>query len=363
MKYELRFPRRISFGDGGFREWPEQLPPGGVLVVAGNHLRERLLPLTTSRGWGLIGDIRPEPTLQEVEKVRAAARELGVRTIVGIGGGSVLDTAKAAAALLDEPGAVADYFYGRSAAAARRSFLVLLPTTAGTGAEVTGNAVLVDPATSIKQSLRTPGMEADWALVDPELTCACPAGITAASGFDALTQGIESYLSRRATTVSSALARSAVTLLYPALRAATAGERGARAPMAEGSLSAALAFAQSGLGAVHGIGHPAGSCWGVPHGVCCAVLLPTVLRWNCAVDGGARLGELARAVGLADAASFIAGLERLRAEVGLPENFRSFGASPDALPFVVRNCRSGSMKCNPRELSDEEVAALVRELI
>ena len=343
MKYELRFPRRISFGDGGFREWPEQLPPGGVLVVAGNHLRERLLPLTTSRGWGLIGDIRPEPTLQEVEKVRAAARELGARTIVGIGGGSVLDPAKAAAA--------------------RRSFLVLLPTTAGTGAEVTGNAVLVDPATAIKQSLRTPGMEADWALVDPELTCACPAGITAASGFDALTQGIESYLSRRATTVSSALARSAVTLLYPALRAATAGERGARAPMAEGSLSAALAFAQSGLGAVHGIGHPAGSCWGVPHGVCCAVLLPTVLRWNCAVDGGARLGELARAVGLADAASFIAGLERLRAEVGLPENFRSFGASPDALPFVVRNCRSGSMKCNPRELSDEEVAALVRELI
>lgn len=367
--YQIQLPRKILFGPGRRSLLPELLPPGPVLIAAGRHSKERiereLVPALGNRPVRIVSDLAAEPPLGDVERLLKAGREIGAASLIGWGGGSAIDAAKSAAALMPLPGSVADYFYGKRNIPGKGLFFAALPTTAGTGAEITSNAVLRDPETGIKQSLRHPEMAADLAIVDPELTFDCPPGVSAASGFDALTQAIESFLSRKADTFTLPLALQAAQLLFHRLREACAGDESARTPVAEGSMLAAIAFSGSGLGAVHGIGHPLGSLLGVPHGVCCAVLLPTVLEWNRDV-AAERLALLAgKLLGPASESRpdmLIAALRRLRADLGLPENFKAWKLAPEHYDFIVRNCRSGSMKSNPRDLSDDEVRRILESL-
>ena len=365
MRFEKELPGDIRFGSGVRHLLPSLLPPGKTLVVAGRHAhpeirRELESELADGRAT-LAPPVSPELPLSEVAAVVKLARELRAVNFVGWGGGSAMDCAKAAAALADCGADVAECFYNRVQVPARNNFLVLLPTSAGTGAEVTANAVITDRATGVKQSLRTPGMTANCALVDPELLRDAPAAVIAGSGFDALTQAVECFLSRKADALTRQMSAAAAKFLLDALPGACRQEADKLTATARGSLLAGMAFASGGLGAVHGIGHPAGSALGVPHGVCCAILLPTVLRWNLPACPE-RFDELAGALDLPDAEALIAAVEQLRRELGLPENFRNYGDVTEHIAFIVRNCRSGSMKCNPRELSDDEVAALLEEL-
>ncbi len=364
MNCEFKLPDEILFGCGERHKLVSKLPAGNVLVVAGRHSKERveseLLPELKGREVRIVADVRPEPPLEDVERVLAAGREIHAANVIGWGGGSAIDTAKSAAALLPLAGSVADYFYGRRKIPGKGCFFAALPTTSGTGAEITPNAVLLDPETGIKQSLRHDTMFADTAIVDPELTYDCPPGVTAASGFDALTQAIESFLSKKATPLSEALALKAALSIHPALlpavRSSSIPERIA---MAEGSMLAAMAFTQSSLGAVHGIGHPLGSLLHVPHGVCCAVLLPELLRWNLPACRE-KMAFLARMLIRDTPEALIAALEELRRAAGLPADFRGYGLREEHFDFIVKNCRSGSMKSNPRDFSDPEVAAILR---
>ncbi len=363
--YALDYPGRIRFGRAERMQLHRALPPGPVFIVTGRHARARvereLLPQLTGRAVQLFPDVPPDPPLADVELIRRAARELGAAAIIGWGGGSAIDAAKAAALLLHEPLPVREYFYGRSKPAGRKVFLATLPTTAGTGAEITGNAVLSDPETGIKQSLRHDTMTADLAIIDPELTYDCPPTVTAASGFDALTQAIESFLSRKSNAASRALALQATRQIYFGLSDAFTGDCAAKDLVAEGSMLTAMAFSSSGLGAVHGIGHPLGSICHIPHGVCCAVLLPTILKWNLAADRQ-QLTELAYALLGQEPEVLIQTLKELRQNLGLPSNFRSYGLRREQYDFIIGNCRSGSMKCNPRTLSDEEVRQILEAL-
>lgn len=366
MSYSLSFPGKIIFGAGERRKLAELLPAGPVLFVAGRHsasrIQSEIVPALGGRSFELIADISPEPPLADVERALAAARRIGAASVVGWGGGSAMDTAKSVAALLPLSGPVADYFYNRREIPGHGLFLAEVPTTAGTGAEITPNAVLLDPETGIKQSLRGTGLYADLALVDPELTYDCPPAVTAASGFDALTQAIESFISRKANPVSKTLAMQAAKNILSSLHPAWSGEIQARNFVAEGSMMAAMAFSSSGLGAVHGIGHPLGSILHVPHGVCCAVLLPTILKWNleAAHDD---LEDLALALTQdPDPANLIELITELRSWLELPADFKAYGLAPEHYDFIVRNSRSGSMKCNPRDLSDDDVRRILEEL-
>jgi len=366
MNCEFHLPAKILFGCGERRALPGLLPPGNVLIVAGRHSKGRieteLLPALKGRETLLVTDVQPEPPLADVERAVTLGRELGAECVIGWGGGSAIDAAKAAAALMRQPGSVADYFYGRKKIDGKGCFFAALPTTAGTGAEITPNAVLSDPETGVKQSLRHDTMFADVAIVDPELTYDCPPGVTAASGFDAFTQAVESYLSRKANAASEALAlKAAMDVFANLLPAVREPSPAARIAVAEGSMLAAMAFVQSGLGSAHGIGHPLGSLCRVPHGVCCAVLLPTLLRWNlpaCREKMEFLAGMLVRDTPEA----LIAAVEELRRAVALPENFREYGLREEHFGFIVANCRSGSMKTNPRDFTDEEVVTILKEL-
>lgn len=366
MKFEMTLPQDIRFGRMCRKQLFSLLPEGPVFFVCGNHAKKRLeaetAALAPNRRAVIAAAESGEPGVDAVDRLLEQARKERADSVVGWGGGSAMDSAKAVAALLKESRPAADYFYGRAEAQPRSTFLALLPTTAGTGAEVTANAVLTDKETKIKQSLRTPGMTADAALVDPELISECPPSVMAASGFDALTQAVESFISRRADALTRAFARTAARDIFFNLEGACSKDPAAVDAVALGSLNAGIALSKSGLGAVHGIGHPAGSLLGIPHGVCCAILLVEVLKFNLPSARDA-LDELASALGAPDACGLIDRIAALRQKLGVPGSFRSFGLAREHFGFIVKNCRSGSMKSNPRDMSDAEVASLLEKLI
>ena len=364
--YSISYPDKIIFGNGERKQLASLLPDGALLIICGKHSQKRindeLLPVLKDRPVELIADINPEVPIADVERACAAARRINAKAVIGWGGGSAIDCAKAAAALAPCQGETADYFYARKSITSKGLFFAALPTTAGTGAEITGNAVICDPATGIKQSLRGAGMVADLAIIDPELTFDCPPSVTAASGMDALTQGLESLISRKADTVSSALAMQAVKKIFAHLENACTNLEEAREAVAEGSMLAGMAFSSSGLGAVHGIGHPLGSICSIPHGVCCALLLPIVLKWNYSVCTE-KIDHIAAELGLADGTELIQNIIQLNSRLGIPVNARFSGLNTAQFDFIVKNSRSGSMKCNPRELSDEDISEILRELL
>ena len=364
--YSLVFPGKIIFGNGTRKQLVSALPAGAVLIICGKHsqrrITEELLPLLNDRQTELIADVSPELPLPDVVRCCAAARRINARSVIGWGGGSVMDCAKTVAALAPCEGAEIDYFYGRRNISAKGLFFAALPTTAGTGAEITGNAVLCDPETGIKQSLRGTGMVADLAIVDPELTFDCPPAVTAASGMDALTQALESLFSKRADQVSSLLASQAAIKLFNHLEKACQYDPAAREAVAEGSMLAGMAFASSGLGAVHGIGHPLGSICHIPHGVCCALLLPVLLKWNRPVCRE-KMDAAARLLNLPDGDALIVEISALNRKLGIPATARQYGLKMEHFDFIIKNSRSGSMKCNPSDLSDEDIAEILKELL
>lgn len=366
--YELSFPGKTVFGNGSANNLPDILPPGArILLVTGKHaacngLTARLEELLSNFKVCVETGIQAEPPLPEVDRLINRARNEKLNTIVAVGGGSVIDAAKAAAAIAPSSGMTADFFYGRRQICGKGLFFAALPTTSGTGAEITPNSVLTDPETKIKKSLRHHTMFADAAIVDPELTYSCPAGLTAASGFDALTQAVESYISRKANPVSSALAGNAAKTLFANLVSACENpDPASREAMASGSMMAAMAFVSSGLGAVHGVGHPIGSILKVPHGVCCAILLHPMLKWNLP-ECREQLEQLAIICGAGNADKFIEQIAAMRDRLKLPADFSEYGLTEQHFEFIVKNCRSGSMLTNPRHLTDNDVITMLEYL-
>ena len=370
MTYNLSFPGKTIFGAGSVENLADELPNGAkLLLVAGKHaeksgLINRITQILSDFELVTLCGVQAEPPLSAVDEIIMLGRANNISAIIAVGGGSVIDVAKAAAAIIPLDGETSDYFYGRKSIPGQGLFFAALPTTAGTGTEATPNSVLTDPETEIKKSIRHDTMFPDLAIIDPELTYTCPRDLTAHSGLDALTQAIESYISRGANSVSKALAAKATQLIFNALPIVCAdlNNQSARHDMAEGSMITALAFAQSSLGSVHGLGHPLGSKLHVPHGLCCAVLLPKILRWNQDFCSEA-LDELASSCGCADGNDFIGQIENLCKNLGIPDNFREFGISSDIFPFVLKNCRSGSMRSNPRHFEDNEILEILESLL
>jgi alcohol dehydrogenase class IV len=368
MLYNFKFPENIYFGNGTINTLPSVL--GGkknILLVVGRHLlndgtANRITNLLQSFQIKIHSGINGEPCLEDVDAIISAGQNFFADAIVAVGGGSVIDAAKTAAALITTGDTTADYFFDRKKILQKGLCFIAAPTTSGTGAEITANAVLTDSFSLIKKSVKHPTMLADTAIIDPELTYTCSQSLTAASGMDALTQAIESYLSNDANTVTRLFAGKAAGLIIKNLPAAyTAPDEISRTNMAEGSMFGALAFSQSGLGAVHGIAHPLGSKFHVPHGLACAILLPVILRWNLPKCKGA-MHDLAEICGFGSAQQFIAGIQKLNQQLQIPDSFQNFGLTCNNFSFIIDNCRSNSMQKNPRQLTDAEVSTILEEL-
>lgn len=290
MRFEFATATRIVFGPGTLREaGPAAKSLGSRALVVTGSTPSRAAPLIESLHAAGVGvctfDSAGEPTTDTVLGGCAAAKSESCDVVIGFGGGSALDTAKAIAALLTNPGDLFDYLevVGRAQALlAPATACITIPTTAGTGAEVTRNSVLASPAHRVKASLRSPLMLPRLAIVDPELTRSLPPEATATTGMDALTQLIEPYVSQRANPLVDALCIEGIRRAARSLpRAVEDGkDAAAREDLALASLFGGLALANAGLGAVHGFAAPIGGMFPAPHGATCAALLPHVIRTN-----------------------------------------------------------------------------------
>ncbi len=369
--YTAYLPPIIQFGRGCRAKVPEIADAVShgrtrALLVISSSVRNAPIgaELVESLGKRLAGEfvgVPHDPPLACVDEIREAARNASANVIVAVGGGSVMDAGKTAAILAQQEEPTAEFHRGTLPVPARGIPFVALPTTAGTGAEVTKNAVLTDVERDFKGSLRSPGMVAAAALVDPDFTLDLPRRITADSGLDALTQAIESYVSLNANSMTQALALRATALLLRWLPLAWEDGRNvaARTGTAEGSMLSAMAFSQSGLGAVHGLAHPIGHRLNLAHGFTCAVLLPHIIRYNLPVRR-MEFNELGAASGCVDAQGLCERIAWICRHFDVPAGFPTL-REPD-IPYIVQNCRSGSMKANPRHMSDEDVTSLLMRL-
>ncbi len=384
--FTLDLPRGVEFGPGARRRLPDLAARYGrrlLLLSGAGHLERsgRLAELT-----GLLQDFDlqhlacppGEPTSEGIQELLGQARPFGAEVLVAAGGGSVLDTAKALSGLLPAGGRVDDYLEGVGEGLEIPGAgipWIGLPTTAGTGAEVTKNAVLRSLATGLKRSLRSPFLLAAHAIVDPELTLDAPRRITGVAGMDALTQLVESYLSRKAAPVPQALARQAFPVMLESLRrlAADPQDPEARSGAAYGATISGLALANSGLGAAHGFASGLGGMAEVPHGLICAVLIRPVLRANAGLIAAGceelRRTTLERSGGGDREAKRdpVEWLESRFAELfrlyELPENLAEYGIDRALIPEIARRSSGSSMSGNPRELDLEERERLLSSVI
>ncbi|HUK66679.1 MAG TPA: iron-containing alcohol dehydrogenase [Anaeromyxobacteraceae bacterium] len=380
VNFEFATAARILFGAGRAGQAPAEIVALGVhrvLFVTGRG-QERSAPLKEglqARGVEAVGfRVEQEPTVELVREGVARGRQAACDGVVAVGGGSVLDGGKAIAALLANPGDPLDYLevLGRGKPLQRASSpFVAVPTTAGTGAEVTKNAVLGVGEARAKASLRSPLMLARIAIVDPDYLKDAPPRVLSGSGLDALSQLIEPYLSARANPVTDAFAFEGIRRSARSLRKACleGTDPALREDLALASVLGGLCLANAGLGAVHGFAAPLGGMFEAPHGALCAALLPAVLGVNLRAlrsrspehPAVGRYHELARWLcGREQATSEegIAWVEDLCRALRVP-GLGSYGMRDADIPALVSRAKvASSMKSNPVALQDEELAEI-----
>jgi alcohol dehydrogenase class IV len=381
MQFEFATGGRILFGLGVLQRLGDFLDVLGprVLVVAGSdpNRSKPVSELVAKRGVAQIEfRIAGEPTIGLIDRGIRLARSSNATGVIGFGGGSVIDSAKAIAGLTTNHGDISDYLevIGKGKTLEVSALpLCAIPTTAGTGAEVTKNAVLGSPEHRMKASLRSPFLLPRLVLVDPETTVPLPPAVTASTGMDALTQLIEPYVSVRANPITDALCLSGMTRVAQGLSRAfhDGHDRSARADMALASLLGGMALANAGLGAAHGFAAPIGAMFDAPHGAICAALLPHVMDMNIRAlrrripesDALRRydfLGPLLTKIPTAKADDAVRWVRDLCRTLHV-KPLGVFGIrDQDTEELVEKAQQANSMKANPISLDVEELTEILR---
>jgi alcohol dehydrogenase class IV len=389
LSYDFLSPQRIVFGWGRRREvgvlgrtlgqraflicgLPPEVAKATIDEIAGLLRAEGVEPVP-------LATLLHEPEVGDVDRVAADIRGYHPREgdfLLAVGGGAAIDLAKATAAMAtngDSP-TVKDYLegVGRGLRLSQKPLPVLaMPSTAGTGAEATKNAVISSYDPPFKKSLRDDRLVPRIALLDPQLTVTVPPSVTAASGMDAITQLIESYVSRKSQPIPRALAAQGLKMAAPAIVEAVANgsSQPAREAMAHAALLSGMALANSGLGMAHGVAAALGTHCRVPHGVACALMLPAAIRANreAAQADFARLAHLLIGRTFQNSAeaanAFEEEIEGLCDRVGVPRRLGPLGVTREQIPSLVKSSRGASMSGNPREISDAELTVILEGLL
>ncbi len=333
----------------------------GARAMKRTGVTDRVAALLRKEGveTAVFSGLAGEPTVAEVDAGRKVCRENGCDLVIGLGGGSPIDAAKAVAGLAfdQEP---TEVFLEGKAITGRGLPFVAVPTTSGTGSEATPNSVLTNPRKLEKKSIRSDLFIARAAFVDPELTLSAPPSVTAHSGMDAFTQAVESYISIHATPLTEALSFEAARLIARSLIAAcrNGSDLQARTDLSYGSLMAGIALCNARLGIVHGIAHPLGVRYHIPHGLCCAALLPLAIRLN---DQAARekLARLSQMLGK-DVGPCV---EEMNAALGIPPTLRAYKLREADFPAIIKESMpSGSLKANPKKVTEADVETILRDV-
>lgn len=373
-------PERMLFGWGTIAEVDQYLGDFDAdrpLIVTDEGVEQAgvLDPLLDAiedagRDYEVWAGVEPDPTDEIIHEAAATYEDVGADLVLGIGGGSSIDTAKATAILATNDGDILD-FVGSGNVPNELPPTIYVPTTAGTGSEVGHWTIVKDAETNIKQEVGDVKLLADLALVDPELTASAPAPIKAATGMDVLTHAVEAYVSIKAQSQTSALALDSVEKVGEHLPRAVeyrGGDREALSKMARASMQAGMAFNGAGLGVVHAISHQVGGTFGVPHGLANAIILPYAMEYNLPQVPG-KMVDVAEALGenvdRAEPAR-VEGYKAVRAtrhlaeSVRIPKTLAETDASADAITDLAEQALDdGSLTGNPRTTDRADVETIL----
>ena len=367
--WSFHFPVGIVFGAGRAREIPALAAALGarpVLVIDAalprlpwaRALAESLSPVA------VFSDIRPNPTVANVDALASVLRRERADVAVAVGGGSSLDCAKAAAALAAAADAsIRPYHSGGKAFARPGPPLIAVPTTAGTGSEATPISVLDDEEKDFKSPFASPFFYPAKAVVDPELCYSLPKAVTASTGLDALSHAIEGYWSKNRQPICDALALEAARTIFAHLATACREPENAaaREAMSYGALLAGIAFHMPKNAIIHACSFPLSNRFHLPHGVACALTMEEAIRLNAPHMGG-RMEAFAAACGFADIDGMTAAIRRLKREGGLPCTLSEAGVPEEAVPELIDGSFHPLMKNNPKEVTREDLEMIYRRL-
>jgi alcohol dehydrogenase class IV len=384
QEFIFRLPTRIMFGAGVVKNIDEvckNLKATKVFLVTGQtstknspHLPVIIASLEQAGiAVKLFSEIEADPSVETVDKGVAELKAFGADVVVAFGGGSPMDAAKSMAMLSTNEGSIGEYIRSKRTIISRGIPLVSIPTTAGTGSEVTAAAVTTDKATQEKLGLSHDYLIPVVAMVDPQLHISMPPSVTAATGIDALTHAIEAYIAMKATPLSDALAIHSIKMIGANLRRAYANgsDLETRGNMAIASLIAGGSFTNAGLGAVHAIAHPVGAQFGVPHGVANGVMLPYVMEY-CLIanypkfrDIAVALGEDVSGMSEKDAAVHaVKAVRSLNKDIGIPGSLLDTGVTADAAEAIVKDAATYRLLPNsPRQLTAKDLHIIVERAL
>ena len=383
MEFSFLTARKIVFKTGAVAELAKYVAEFGrnFLVVVDpffkesetmNNVRSQLESIGAK--YTVYAEGAGEPTVEQVDEVCELAVKNKCEAVIAIGGGSNIDVGKSVAALITNGTPAIDYMEvvgkGKKVTVEPVPFIAI-PTTSGTGSEVTKNAVLGSKVHNFKRSMRADSMLANLSIIDPELVKGCPKKVTAFSGIDAMTHLIESYITWRATPISDGLSLEGIGLAGKYLRRAydEGSDMEAREGMAAAALIAGMSFANSGLGAAHGIGMAIGIAYHVPHGEACGILLPHVMKLNkdAATDRLDKVGEALtgrrfdkRGDGAQAAIDFIT---ELNGHMGIPADFKYLNIPKEDIPAIAKASYGTSMSSNPVQLELPQMIEYVTALV
>ena len=367
----LIIPNRVIFGTGTVDEIGGTASGYGkrTCVVYGgksslnNGNLNRVVDSLVSTGMTVekIGGISHDPDEDLVAKTVKRVDAFKPDVIIGLGGGSVMDTGKAASILITNGGTVPDYWKGKEFTEPSIPYIAV-PTTAGTGSEVTKNAVITSSDKSFKKSIRSEYMIPNVALVDPSLTLGAPENVTVSTGLDALIQNIEAYTSKNAGPITDTLALRGIELSGKYLRKAVENPKDfeAREALSLSSLYGGIALANAGLGLAHGLSHPIGIHFGLPHGRACAVVMAKVMEYNYSAreERYGKIGML-----LSGRPNAVHAFNELTDFFGISRHLGDYGIKSEDIPMLVEGSKGGSRNYNPVPHSDETVAKMIAEML
>ena len=377
--FSFTIPQDVVFGKGSLKRLPEMLAKANcknVFLVSDPGLKsvglvDKVAKIIKDAGLGCTEflDLQPNPTVQNCQNAADAYKSSGAESIIALGGGGPMDVAKAVALLVTYGGTVIDYV-GLEKVPGPVVPMIAIPTTAGTGSEVTASSVITDSETNFKMSVISHYLIPGYALLDPELIMTLPAGIAAACGVDAFVHALEAYLSKMGNPFTDAMAEKAMELIGGNLRqfVASRDNEEAACNMMVGSTLAGVAFASALLGNVHAMSHPVSGFFGVAHGVANAILLPNIVEYNALADNG-RYRKIYNYITNGKKADdsfrpemLVDELRKLNADLGIPATLSEVGVTEDKIPDMVKDAmKSGNILRNPRQSTSKDIERLYRK--
>lgn len=379
--FKFGVPQEVIFGKNSLSRLPELLTDiscKNVFLVSDHGLEkvglvEKVVRIITSSGLTCTSylDLQANPTVKNVHAAVDAYKACGANIIIALGGGGPMDVAKSVAMLVTYGGTVIDYV-GLEKVPGPVVPMIAIPTTAGTGSEVTASSVITDSDTSFKMSVISHYLIPGHALLDPELIMTLPASIAAACGVDAFVHAMEAYLSKMGNPFTDAMAEKAMEMIGGNIRqfVASRDNEDAACNMMVGSTLAGVAFASALLGNVHAMSHPVSGFFGVAHGVANAILMPTIVEYNALADNG-RYRKIynyitnGRKADDSFTPSMLAEeLRKLNADLGIPASLSEVGVTEDKIPAMVNDAmKSGNILRNPRQSTSKDIEKLYRKAL